>query len=215
MAMLEAPPRHKTLADLIEQIGSVPLDRIPMFPPPGTATEADMLACLDVEKRLYELVDGVLVEKPVGLYESVIASILIKLLGLYLDEHDLGQVAGEAGTMRLAPGLVLIPDVSFISWERLPGRKLPKQPIPDLAPDLAIEVLSTSNTDAEMRRKVREYFGAGVRIAWLIDPVKRTARVYTDPLSFTEVASDSELEGGEVLPGFRVSLAELFACADR
>ena len=81
--------------------------------------------------------------------------------------------------MRIAPGLVRIPDVSFICWDRLPGRESPREPIPDLAPDLAVEVLSEGNTKAEMARKVREYFEAGVKLVWLIDPKKRTARVFS------------------------------------
>ena len=112
--------------------------------------------------------------------------------------------------MRLAPGLVRVPDVTVILWSRFPNRKLPKEPIPNLGPDLAIEVLRPSNTEAEMRRKVREYFASRARLAWLIDPATRTAHVYTSPAEFTEVAADGELDGGELLPGFRVSLADLF-----
>ena len=67
-------------------------------------------------------------------------------------------------------GLVRIPDVAFTSWERLPGRRVPPEPIPELAPDLAVEVLSQSNTEAEMTRKRGEYFAAGVRLVWLVDP---------------------------------------------
>ena len=94
----------------------------------------------------------------------------------YLDENDLGVCVGADGMMRIAPGLVRIPDVSFIAWDKLPGRESPKEPIPDLAPDLAVEVLSEGNTKAEMARKVREYFEAGVILVWLIDPKKRTAQ---------------------------------------
>jgi len=205
-----APPENKTLADLIEQLGGIPLERIPLHVPIGQATEADVLFRPRGEKRLYELVDGVLVEKPMGYYESIVAGILIQGLWNFLDRHDLGIVLGADGTLRLAPGLVRVPDVSFIRWERFPNRKLPKEPIPDLGPDLAIEVLSPTNTKAEMRRKVREYFASGAQLAWLIDPATRTARVYTSPTEFSDVAADGELDGGELLPGFRVSLADLF-----
>lgn len=205
-ATLVAPPTYKTLADLVEQIGSVPLSRIPLVPAPGTARDADVLLAWERDKRLYELVDGVLVEKPMGYYESWLATILIKLLGNFLDEHDLGIALGEAGTLRLAPGLVRIPDVSFISWERFPRRRLPKNPMPDLAPDLAVEILSAGNTEPEMARKLREYFASGTRLVWMVDPETRTARVFTSPTSFSVVPEDGELEGGDVLPGFRVSL---------
>lgn len=81
-----------------------------------------------------------------------------------MPKRNLGLVTGEAGMMRLAPGLVRITDVPFISWERFPGRRVPTEPIPDLAPDLAVDVLSERNTEGEMSRKRREYFDAGVRL---------------------------------------------------
>ena len=77
------------------------------------------------------------------------------------------------------PGLVRIPDVTFVSWKRLPGHKLPAEPIPDLIPNLAVEVLSVSNTKAEIDRKIGEYFRVGVQLVWMIDPPTRTAEVYT------------------------------------
>jgi Uma2 family endonuclease len=112
--------------------------------------------------------------------------------------------------LRLAPGLVRIPDLSFISWDKLPGRLLPAKPVPNLAPDLAVEILSEGNTKAEMDRKVGEYFDAGVRLVWLIDPKKRSARVYSSRRQSVLLREDQSLDGGEVLPGFSVALAELF-----
>jgi len=72
-----------------------------------------------------------------------------------------------------------VPDVAFASWDRFPDRKIPKAPIPSLAPDLVIEVLSESNTKAEMERKRGEYFSSGVRLVWEFDPESRTVTVYT------------------------------------
>ena len=80
---------------------------------------------------------------------------LVQLIWNHVEAHDLGIVLGADGALRLFPGLVRIPDASFVAWERLPGRKLPDDPIPELVPDLAIEVMSVSNTPAEMQRKVR------------------------------------------------------------
>ena len=120
-----------TLADLHERLGSIPLHRIRCQPAPGTATEADVLIHFNGEKRLCELVDGVLVEKPMGYYESRLAACLIGFLEHFLDVHDLGIVLGADATLRLAPGLVRLPDVSFISWEHFPNRELPAEPIPD------------------------------------------------------------------------------------
>src|SRR5690348_10027749 len=93
-------------------------------------------------------------------------------------KNSLGLVAGSDGMMRIATGLVRMPDVSVVLWERLPDHKVPSEPIPSLAPDLAVEVLSPSNTSAEMNRKIAEYFDAGCRSVWIVDPSTRTVHVY-------------------------------------
>jgi Uma2 family endonuclease len=203
------PADIKTLADLRRRLGGIPLERIWFHPAPGTATEKDVIEAEARENRLCELVDGTLVEKAVGFEESRLAIELSHLIKSYLDKHDLGICVGEAGMMRIAPGLVRIPDLSFISWDRLPGRESPREPIPDLAPDLAVEVLSEGNTPAEMARKVREYFEAGVVLVWLIDPRKRTARVFTTIGKPALVRADQALDGRAVLPGFMVPLSDL------
>jgi len=120
-------------------------------------------------------------------------------------------VTGPDGTMRLAPRLVRIPDVAFTAWERFPDRRLPQRPIPDLAPDLAVEVLSASNTDREMDRKRRDYFAAGVRRVWEVDPAARTVTVYTAADPATVLHEDQTLDGRDVLPGFALSVRQLFA----
>jgi Uma2 family endonuclease len=212
-----APSRTKieTLADLVKRLGDVPLDRIRARPAPGTATEADLIEGPDEETKLCELVEGVLVEKPMGLYESLLATVLIQLLRNFLDQHDLGIVTGEEGPLRLAPGLVRKPDVTFITWERLPDEELPSEPIPDLAPDLAVEVLSKSNTPGEMTRKLEEYFAAGCRLVWLLDPVSKTVRVHTSPTDSQLLHEDDTLDGGDVLPGFQLPIREWFERARR
>jgi Uma2 family endonuclease len=180
-------------------------------PAPGTATEKDVLHLLNTEGRLYELVDGVLVEKVIGFKESAIALVLGTYLNAYAQQGDLGFVTGPDGTVRLWKGLVRIPDVSFVSWSQLPERYYPTEPIPDLAPDLAVEVLSEGNTAGEMKQKVKEYFDAGVRLVWLIDPATRTATVYTSPDDSRRLTEGDVLDGGDVLPGFRLPLKQLFA----
>jgi Uma2 family endonuclease len=100
--------------------------------------------------------------------------------------------------------------VSFISWGRFPLRDLRDEPIAPLVPDLAIEVLSKSNTKSEMDAKLVRYFKAGVLLTWYIDPKKRTARIYTSPTDVTEIDEKGALDGGDVLPGFRLPLKEVF-----
>ena len=205
----------RTLADLLDRLGRVPLERIRFHPPPGTATEQDVLDIAAREDRLCELIDGVLVEKPMGYGESILAGVLIRVLGIFVVPRNLGHVTGEQGMMRLFPGLVRIPDVAFASWDRFPQRRWTGEPIPDLVPDLAVEVLSESNTPAEMSVKLGEYFSAGVRLVWLVDPSSRTAKVFTAPDDSVTLHEQDVLDGGTVLPGFALSLRDLFAELDR
>jgi Uma2 family endonuclease len=205
----------ETFADLLDRLGHVPAWRIRLQPPPGTATERDVLEIHARTKRLYELIDGALVEKAMGFRESALAGLLIEVIRQYLRQHRLGTVAGESGMMRLVTGRVRIPDVSFVSWDKLPGRRLPEEPIPDLSPDLAVEVLSESNTAEEMAIKRREYFASGTRLVWQIDPATRTAEVFTGPDQSVTLDQSQSLDGGDVLPGFALSLRELFAELDR
>src|SRR3954469_18996574 len=147
------PPPFESMASVLERLGGIAPARVVMKPLPGKATEKDLLRLMARTDRLFELVDGTLVEKVMGYGEGVLAADIIRLLGRFLDEHDLGEVGGADATMRLTSGLVRIPDVAFVRWEKLPGRQRPVEPIPDLAPDLAIEVLSEGNTPGEMLRK--------------------------------------------------------------
>lgn len=199
-----------TIGQVLESTPDIPPSRIRLTPTPGTATEADVLAVHAKEKVLCELVDGMLVEKPMGLLESVLAVYISSQLCAYVKTHKLGIVAGADGMMRLAAGLVRIPDVSFVSWDQLPGRAIPTAPIPSLHPDLAVEVLSRSNTNAEIERKIGEYFVAGTRLIWVVDPASRTVRVLTS-INNRRLLSESEtLDGGEVLPGFTLPIADIF-----
>lgn len=200
------------LLELIERLGGVPPSRVLMTPTPGTATEDDVVAIHDRENRLCELVDGTLVEKTRGLHESIYALVLGFYIKLFLRDHDLGTVAGADAAMRLFSGSIRIPDISFISWERFPQDKAP---LPGLAPDLAVEILSKSNTRMEMERKLDDYLRAGVRLVWCVDPETRSAMVYDATGGVRELTEADELDGGEVLPGFRIRLADWFAEAER
>jgi Uma2 family endonuclease len=204
--------QFETMAEVLERLGGIDPARVRVRPTPGTATEKDLLALQQRSDRLYELVDGVLVEKVMGLLESALAVWLVYLVQTFLAEHDLGFLAGADGTLRLMPGLVRIPDVSFVSWQRVPvPGQIPTEPIPALAPNLAVEVLSEGNTPGEMTRKLKEYFLAGVQLVWFVDPARRTVEVFTAPDASTLFAEEQTLDGGAVLPGFTLPLARLFA----
>jgi Uma2 family endonuclease len=215
LALDTARETIETVANLLEQLGGISADRVRIKPPPGTATEADLIAAALRDGRPCELVDGVLAEKAMGYSESLLAGLLVSLLRAFVDPRNLGLVSRADGMMRLFPGLVRIPDVAFVSWNRVPGRRVPAEPIAAFAPDLAVEILSRGNTPGEMARKCREYFPAGVSLVWLIDPMDRTATVFTGPDQTKVLGPDDTLEGGEVLPGFALPLRAFFSELDR
>lgn len=200
----------ESMADLLRKLGRISPSRVRMQPAPGTATEDDLLRILAREDRLYELVDGVLVEKAMGFQEALVATILSRILGNFIEAHQLGLVAGADALMRVRPGKLRMPDVSFLSWDHFPGRVVPDRAIAEMAPDLAVEVVSRGNTKAEIALKLREYFEGGTRLAWVIEPRKRSARVYTSPTDSTPVSAEGSLDGGDVVPGFSIPLGPLF-----
>jgi Uma2 family endonuclease len=210
-AALRQPPRKVwTVADLHRKFGPIPFERIRQDPPPGCGTVSDVDRLNNHEDRLYELVDGILVRKTMGLDESVIAVNIVMRLSNFVYSDGLGVVASEAGTIRLDIDLVRIPDVSFFSWDRLPGGEMPGEPIPLLVPDLAVEVISKSDTRKEMDDKLKEYFDKGVRLVWYVRPKLRVVDVYTSPDRSTRLTASMRLDGGDVLPGFSVRVSELF-----
>jgi Uma2 family endonuclease len=111
--------------------------------------------------------------------------------------------------LRLGAGLVRGPDVAFIRWSKMSG-SVPRQPIPDLAPCLAVEVISASNTGPEMERKRREYFTASTELVWMVDPVRREVRVHTAPETFTTLREGDTLDGGTLLPGLSIPVSAIF-----
>src|ERR1700733_8868411 len=201
------PPLNTwTVADLHRRFGPIPFEPLRQNPPPGSGTVEDVVRLNDHEDRLYELVDGILVEKTVGVQESIIAINIGTLLNNFIRPRGLGLVAGADGTIQLDINLVRIPDVSFISWERLPGGEVPEEPVPLLVPDLAVEVISRSNTRKEMDEKLHEYFEKGVRLVWYVRPKNRVVDVYTAPDHFTRLTALMQLGGADVLPGFSVQV---------
>ena len=203
----------ETFADLHRRLGEVPLDRIRAKPAPGTATEEDLLRA---RKPICELIDGVLVEKPMGARESLLAAYIIGLLRTHIEPDDLGVILGESGFLRVTPGQIRAPDVTFIPWSAFPDGEIPeREAFWSVAPGLIVEVLSPTNTNAEIDRKLRELFASGCKLAWVIDPASRTAKVHTSAAKFKEFGPDGVLDGGRVLPGFKLALADLFAATKR
>jgi Uma2 family endonuclease len=213
MSVATSSPPINTLADLQDRLGGIPLNRIRFRPYP--ATVQDVIDLEAREGKLCELVDGVLVEKAVGYTESGLALYLAFLLNAFVLPRNLGIVSGADGTVELMAGLVRIPDVAFTRWDRLPGQRYPTAPVPRLAPNLAVEVLSRSNTPREMVLKRQDYFSVGVELVWEIDPVARTVDVYTSATQIATLTATDTLDGGSILPGFTLPLRDLFAELDR
>lgn len=213
------PPRpvvakgtYASAADWWRDLGSVPLDRVVTQPWIGTATEQDLLVFAERDGRLCELIDGTLVEKPMSAYESMIAVRLAAALLAFVQARKLGFVMGADGMNRMASGNVRMPDVTFVSADDTPNREFPKTPIATLKPTIAAEVLSPSNTAAEIRLKLREYFQSGTRLAWVIDPEAQTIAIYdgTRETPSRVLVNTDVLDGGTVLPGFQINVADLF-----
>ena len=213
-ATLRPRPAARTLADMLARLGDIPPERIRMRPAPGTATERDLLKSLDDGPAICELVDRTLVEKPMGYEESVLTMLLAEFLSAFVRKRKLGRVSGPDGVMRLWPGLARAPDIAFAAWARFPGGKLTRAAVPNLVPDLAVEVLSRSNTPAEMKRKREEYIRAGVRLIWIVDPATREVHVFAPRRKPVVLTAADVLDGGKVLPGFELPLRELFAVLD-
>jgi len=207
--------KFSTLADIQERLGHIPEARILSFPAPGTATVQDLLDGSITGDRGYELVDGILVEKGMGFREGSLGARLIYLLHAFLEDNNIGHVAGADGMIRFKLDLVRTPDVSFIRWDSVDNPDVIENPAGaflEVPPDLAVEVLSPSNTSREMEIKLEEYAKAGVKLVWYVDSERKEVDVYPkgNPKRKKTLGVSDTLGGGDVLPGFAVLVARLF-----
>ena len=188
-------------------------------PPPATGTlaaEAEVAPAPRSEtvadEPLYEVVDGRIVEKSMGAFQVWVAARLIRWLFESAAVTRLGEVVPEMlFTIDPDRNLKRRPDVAFVSYDRWPE----PQPVPEgesweVVPDLAVEVISPSNGADEVIKKVGDYFRAGVRLVWVIYPVERLVYVYRSATDVHILQVDDDLDGGEVLPGFRRPVRHLF-----
>ncbi len=206
----------RTLADLQDRLGDVPAERVCMSPLPGTATRDDLirLSRIGRGRGLYELVAGTLVEKTLGRYESSLAMWMGMFLGQFLTENPIGQMTAPDGAYDTIDGHSRLPDVGFVTTARVVAAGAENDSVMPIPPDLAVEILSPGNTPKEMDNKLREYFAAGVRLVWYVEPRAKTVRVFTSPENVTELSEDDTLDGGDVLPGFELSIREWFQRAE-
>ena len=179
---------------------------VPSMSPPTLVT-AEHLLDVSIPGKRVELVRGALVvREPAGLRQGRVVATLARRLMDYVEANGLGQVyAGDTGfTLARSPDTVRAPDIAFIRRDRVPD----PEPVgyPDLAPDLAVEVLSPSNRPGEMLAKVADWLSGGTSLVWVIDPERRQARVYRRDGTEAVVLGGEALSGEDVLPGFRCAL---------
>lgn len=177
---------------------------------------AETQGTLSHPDALYEVVDGRIEEKAEkGSLSTHVAGRLFAEVFLFVKTQRLGRVETEMlYVLDSSRPLKRRPDLSFVSYDRWPA----KQPMPEgeweVVPDLAVEVTSPNDLDWDIQRKVREYLKAGVRQVWLVRPPEESVSVYRSVEDIKVFTSSAVLDGGEVLPGFRMALAELFRTTD-
>lgn len=158
-----------------------------------------------------ELVEGELRMAPTGFNHEDLISALNSRLYPFVAKHRLGAVCGSNLGCWMQSGNLLCPDLSFISRERVPRSTEDRQHYFQGAPDLVIEVVSPWDRDARLREKMTDYFASGARLAWVIQSREKSALVYAAANNPRLLRVTDSLEGEDVLPGFRLPLAELFA----
>ena len=174
-------------------------------------TAADLMQLPD-DGYQYELEAGRLIRvPPTGPLASIVAATMLTLVNGFVRLHRLGVVGGADFGMILArdPDTVRAPDVVFYRANRLPPGGIPSS-YWDLAPDLAVEVLSPSDRRGKVLKKVGEYLDAGTRLVWVVDPRRRTAVIYRPEGEPTILGADGVLDGEDVLPGFTLALADVW-----
>jgi Uma2 family endonuclease len=174
-----------------------------------TAEDLDLLPDADSK---HELQEGILVAEPLpGRPHGRVASAVAELLRAHVRRHRLGVVyANDTGfVLSRSPDTVRVPDVAFVSRARNEAAGEGPGPFPG-APDLAVEVLSRSNTVTSMHAKIADYLAAGTRRVWVIDLEDETVAVYGSLLSPRVIDSSETLDGEDVVPGFRIAVSELF-----
>lgn len=174
-------------------------------------TAEDLLALADDENR-YELVRGELIMMtPASTRHGKFAARLVRALGSYAEEHELGEVyTAEPGfELEAEPPTVRAPDVAFVRRERIPPEGEPDG-FWAIAPDLVIEIISPSETAQAIHDKVADYLRAGTQLLWLIYPASQTAMEYLPSMDARRLTVEDNLNGGDVVPGFRYPLRRLF-----
>jgi Uma2 family endonuclease len=171
-------------------------------------TEEQFLRLPD-DGRKYELVNGEMKEVPTSPWHEEIGAWIISLLMPFA--RGKGSLTGSSAGFRMAGGNIRAPDVGFTRRERLPAGGATRRGFGGYTPDLCIEIISPSETQEDRNEKLREYFASGARQVWHLFPEVERVIVYTSPTQTTTYEADDGIEVGDLLPGFRCRVKELFA----
>jgi Uma2 family endonuclease len=176
-------------------------------------TTADDLWKIPRGRDRRELVRGELKIEPLaGAIHGIVSATITSSLHQFVTKHQLGLVVGTGIGFQIAtdPDTVRAPDAAFIRRARIPSTKLPERYWPG-APDLAVEVVSAGDTVEELDEKVADWLNAGSLAVWIVKPKTQTVTVYSAPSVLTVLTADDEIDGGDLLPGFRYRVADVFA----
>ncbi len=156
----------------------------------------------------YEIVDGEKVVKMCGARHGEICARVTAEVGIYLTQHCIGRIYSGNTTFKIGSN-ERMPDMSFVSAARIPAEGSPSGKW-EIAPDLAIEVISPNDVWEKVNEKVREYFAAGVQQVWLVSQLQQQVMIYDSPTQIRIVTPDEDLTSEVLLPGFKCRVADLF-----
>lgn len=174
-------------------------------PKPLTAED---LYTMPRDGRKYELIEGELIVSPAGMQHEEIGAELLFLIRMFMGQQRIGKVFGSSVGYELPSGDLLSPDVSVVKSDRLPGGKSPEG-FGQFAPDLAVEIISPSDSMTVVEDKVEIYLKNGTQLIWVINPKLRRATIYRADGTVAVVRADGKLDGEAVLPGFSCALADV------
>jgi Uma2 family endonuclease len=173
-------------------------------------TEAELEA-LPEDGYIHEVVDGELVMSPKNNWQhGEICARLLTALKTFADQQRLGAVWDSSTGFWMANRNCRAPDVSFIARQRLRGLKRSEPAFFEGGPDLAVEIISPSNTRRDIDQRLKDFFSSGTKLAWVIDPEREMVEICRSPTQRRLVGSGANLDGEELLPGFQYAIADLF-----
>jgi len=193
---LASPRRVRTLAGVRDAATTWTEEELMRFPHDG---------------RKCELVDDELRLTRSGMDHARLGAALATHMGTHAAQHRPGIVCGPNLGCWMRSGNLRCPDLSFTAVARVPRTPEARQGFFRGAPDLAVEIVASTDRPLRLVEKLRDYFESGTRLAWIINPAERNALVYRSPEADRPLRETDPLDGEDVLPGFRLPLAELFA----